>query len=126
MGDTGQTAGPHAPSFPRGLGACLRAVIFDVDGDTRTDRTGRSSACLQPGIRRSRPALAVVAGNVSTELLAVTGGKERLRAYVGAQDPQRLESAGFGAWLARLHQRKSEIYAELVPGPSRFAPASLA
>ena len=113
MGDTGQTAGPHALSFAKEQDACLRAVIFDVDGTlAQTEQGGHRLAFNQAFAEAGLPWQ--WSPETYAELLAVTGGKERLRAYVGTHDPQRLESAGFGAWLARLHQRKSEIYAELV------------
>ena len=113
MGDTGQSAWRHTPPTRTGAGACLRAVIFDVDGTlAQTEQGGHRLAFNQAFAEAGLPwqwSPETYAG-----LLAVTGGKERLRVYVGTHDPQRLEGAGFSTWLARLHQRKSEIYAELV------------
>ena len=47
-------------------------------------------------------------------MLAVTGGKERVALYVKRYAPALPEHIDFDGWVARLHQRKSEIYSELV------------
>ncbi len=113
MGDPGQSAWRHTAPNRAGAGACPRAVIFDVDGTlAQTEQGGHRLAFNQAFAEAGLPWH--WSPEMYAELLAVTGGKVRLRAYVGTHDPHRLESAGFATWLARLHQRKSDIYAELV------------
>ena len=103
----------HASAALTDSNASLQAVIFDVDGtlaQTEIDghRVAFNQAFAEAGLSWHW------SPETYTGLLAVTGGKERLRAYVAAHEPQRLASADFGTWLARLHQRKSAIYSELV------------
>lgn len=94
-------------------GEALHAVIFDVDGTlAETELAGHRVAFNRAF------AEAGLAWRWSPEgyrqLLAVTGGKERIRHYVAQYDAQRQERADFDAWVADLHRRKSAIYSELV------------
>lgn len=103
----------HAAPTRSGKDAALRAVIFDVDGTlAQTELDGHRVAFNRAFSEAGLP------WHWSPEtyrgLLAVTGGKERLRAYIEAHAPQWLERADFDAWLAQLHGRKSAIYSELV------------
>lgn len=104
-------AEPKKPS--RNTGEPLQAVIFDVDGTlAETELAGHrvafNRAFAEAGLTwHWSPEL-------YGELLAVTGGKERIRLYVSRYEPQRLTRPDFDAWVAQLHQRKSEIYSELV------------
>jgi HAD superfamily hydrolase (TIGR01509 family) len=91
----------------------LQAVIFDVDGTlAETELAGHrvafNCAFEQFGIPWHW------SPERYGELLTVTGGKERIRHFVAEHDPQRLECSDFDQWVAALHQRKSEIYSELV------------
>ena len=90
----------------------LRAVIFDVDGTlAETERQGHRVAFnrafeeFQLGWHWSP--------ELYGELLAVTGGKERLRLYVDRYARDHLARPDFDDWLACLHQRKTAIYTEL-------------
>ena len=91
----------------------LQAVIFDVDGTlAETELAGHrvafNRAFAEFGLDWDwTPEL-------YGELLAVTGGKERVALYVKDYAPTRPMQIDFDAWVARLHQRKSEIYSELV------------
>ena len=93
--------------------ATLEAVIFDVDGtlaDTERDghRVAFNRAFDEFGIDWywSEPEYG--------ELLAVTGGKERIRRYAELHAPELLGRVDLDTWIARLHALKSEIYANLV------------
>jgi HAD superfamily hydrolase (TIGR01509 family) len=105
----------------------LQAVIFDVDGtlaDTELDghRIAFNRAFDEFGLD----------WHWSPEeyghLLAITGGKERIRHYAKTHAPELLGSVDIDTWVARLHQLKSEIYSTLVmaggiplrPGVSRL------
>ncbi|MBK7354574.1 HAD-IA family hydrolase [Propionivibrio sp.] len=91
----------------------LQAVIFDVDGtlaETELDghRVAFNQAFKEFGLDWNwTPEL-------YGELLAVTGGKERIRLYVETHDVRMLDRRDFDVWVARLHQRKSALYSERV------------
>ena len=91
----------------------LQAVIFDVDGTlAETERAGHrvafNRAFAEFGLDWNwTPKL-------YGELLAVTGGKERIALYVNSYCPEVPPGIDLATWIATLHQRKSEIYSELV------------
>jgi len=91
----------------------LQAVIFDVDGTlAETELAGHRVA-----FNRTFAEFGLDwnwTPELYGELLAVTGGKERVALYVKRYAPALPEQVNFNAWIARLHQRKSEIYSELV------------
>lgn len=89
----------------------LDAVIFDVDGTlAETERDGH------------RPAFNAAFGEFGLdwewdvpmygELLAVTGGKERMRAYCAKYRPAFLERADADAMIAELHKTKTRHYVQ--------------
>ena len=91
----------------------LQAVIFDVDGtlaDTERDghRLAFNHAFAQSGLDWEWSVVTY------GKLLAVTGGKERIRAFAAQHAPQLLQRPDSEAWLLTLHQLKSEIYAQLL------------
>jgi beta-phosphoglucomutase-like phosphatase (HAD superfamily) len=91
----------------------LQAVIFDVDGtlaDTERDghRLAFNRAFAQSGLDWEWSVVTY------GELLAVSGGKERIRFFAAQHAPQLLQRLDSEAWLLALHQLKSEIYAQLV------------
>lgn len=91
----------------------LQALIFDVDGtlaDTEGDghRVAFNAAFAEAGLDwQWDPAL-------YGELLAVTGGKERIRYYLTHHQPAQLDEPGVDAWIASLHRAKTRHYGELV------------
>lgn len=91
----------------------LQAVIFDVDGTlAETELAGHRVA-----FNRTFAEFGLDwnwTPELYGELLAITGGKERVALYVKLHAPTLPEQIDFDAWVARLHQRKSEIYSELV------------
>ncbi len=102
-----------------GQSVVLQAAIFDVDGtlaDSERDghRVAFNRAFAQSGLDWE--------WSVATygELLAVTGGKERIRHFAAQHAPQWLQRPASEAWLTGLHRLKSEIYAQLV-GAGRIA-----
>ena len=103
-----QQTAPATQSTPS-----LRAVIFDVDGTlAETELAGHRVAFNQTfaefGLDWNwTPEL-------YAELLAVTGGKERVALYVQRYSPKLPVQTNVAGWIARLHQRKSEIYSKLV------------
>ncbi|MFZ4536390.1 HAD family hydrolase [Propionivibrio sp.] len=98
---------------PAFSGTPLQAVIFDVDGTlAETELAGHrvafNRAFHQYGLDWywSR--------ELYGELLAVTGGKERIRLYLERYAPALLSRVDIDSWIAGLHQLKSGIYSELV------------
>jgi HAD superfamily hydrolase (TIGR01509 family) len=86
----------------------LQAVIFDVDGtlaDTEeAHRQAFNEAFAESGLPWRWDA------GLYGELLAVAGGKERLRHYCGRVDPARLQAPDAAAFIGRLHERKTALY----------------
>lgn len=91
----------------------LEAVIFDVDGTlAETELAGHRVAFNRAFAEAGLPWQ--WSPELYGQLLAVTGGKERLRLYVENHAPQWLARSDFDAWIGALHRRKSEIYSQLV------------
>lgn len=93
----------------------LRAVIFDVDGtlaDTEPEghRVAFNRAFDEFGLDWYWSV------KEYGELLATTGGKERIRRFIdnGAPLPALVDRVGVDTAIARLHALKSEIYAAMV------------
>lgn len=106
----------HAPSQKKALELKtppLQAVIFDVDGTlAETERAGHrvafNRAFAEFGLDWNwTPEL-------YGELLAVTGGKERIALYIKNHSPDLPPGIRLEHWIAQLHRRKSELYSELV------------
>lgn len=98
---------------PAPLQAPLQALIFDVDG-TLADTEGE-------GHRIAFNAAFAAAGldwywdvPLYGELLAVTGGKERIRHYLALHHPALLDDRGIDARIAALHRAKTARYVDLV------------
>jgi HAD superfamily hydrolase (TIGR01509 family) len=91
----------------------LEALIFDVDGtlaDTERDghRVAFNKAFAEAGLDWDWSVA------LYGELLAVTGGKERMRFFLERHDPKMLEEAGIAERIAELHRRKTHYYLELL------------
>jgi HAD superfamily hydrolase (TIGR01509 family) len=90
----------------------LKAVIFDVDGtlaDTEeAHRQAFNASFRAHGLPWEWDA------PLYRELLAVTGGKERMRHYCERFHPAFLSRPDAGAAIAGLHADKTRRYAELV------------
>ena len=91
----------------------LQAVIFDVDGtlaDTEANghRVAFNRAFDEFGLDWHW------SEKLYGELLAVTGGKERIRHYAKTHAPDLLGRVDIDTWVARLHKLKSEIYSNLI------------
>lgn len=91
----------------------LQAVIFDVDGTLAETELAGHRVAFNRAFKEYDLDWHWSAG-LYGELLAVTGGKERIRHYVETHADGILDRADFDTWVASLHQRKSEIYSELV------------
>ncbi|MEW5709189.1 MAG: HAD family hydrolase [Pseudomonadota bacterium] len=91
----------------------LEAVIFDVDGTLAdTERDGHRVAFNAAFAEAGLPWLWDVA--LYGQLLAVTGGKERIRHYAERFDPGTARRADFAELVQALHRRKTRIYTDLV------------
>lgn len=93
--------------------AVLQAVIFDVDGtlaDTEPEghRVAFNRAFDEFGIDW------YWSNEIYGELLNVTGGKERIRAYAATHAPELYGRMDLDTWVARLHAVKSDIYATMM------------
>ena len=91
----------------------LEALIFDVDGtlaDTERDghRVAFNQAFAEAGLDWRWDV------ELYGELLAVTGGKERMRYYVDRYRPDYVKPADFEALVARLHAAKTRHYTALL------------
>lgn len=91
----------------------LKALIFDVDGtlaDTERDghRVAFNQAFAEAGLDWDwTPEL-------YGELLAVTGGKERMRFYLDRYRPDFQSPADLDGLIAGLHKRKTDFYLALL------------
>jgi len=91
----------------------LKALIFDVDGtlaDTERDghRPAFNLAFLEAGLDWDWTV------ELYGELLAVTGGKERILYYLRHWRPEFLERPDLTDFVAGLHQRKTAHYLDLL------------
>jgi HAD superfamily hydrolase (TIGR01509 family) len=91
----------------------LQALIFDVDGtlaDTERDghRLAFNAAFEKAGLPWHWDAA------LYGELLAVTGGKERIRFFCEKHDPEFLQRADADERIKALHAAKTRHYLELI------------
>lgn len=90
----------------------LQALIFDVDGTlAETEETHRKAfnrAFADAGLewRWDRRRYG--------ELLAVSGGRERIRQFLAEEDPARASRSDFGGWLFDLHRAKTAVYTKMM------------
>ncbi|MEO7320779.1 MAG: HAD family hydrolase, partial [Nitrosospira sp.] len=91
----------------------LRAVLFDVDGTLAdTERDGHRLAFNAAFEEFSLDWEWDV--ELYGELLAVTGGKERIRHYMEKYVPAESNKAGLDSWIASLHKAKTRHYVALL------------
>ena len=89
----------------------VRAVLFDVDGtlaDTERDghRPAFNAAFAELGVDWEWDV------DLYGELLAITGGKERIRHFIENHATAELARSGLDDWIARLHKVKTKHYVE--------------
>jgi len=91
----------------------LQAILFDVDGtlaDTERDghRLAFNAAFREAGLSWDWDV------KLYGELLTITGGKERIRHYMQKYHPAELNKSGLDAWIAGLHQAKTQHFVDLL------------
>ena len=91
----------------------LQALIFDVDGtlaDTERDghRLAFNAAFKEAGLPWHWDV------KLYGELLAVTGGKERMMHFASRHAPELAAKPGFDTLVRKLHVLKTEHYVQLV------------
>jgi HAD superfamily hydrolase (TIGR01509 family) len=95
------------------------AILFDVDGTlAETERDGHRVAFNQSFAEAGLDWHWDVA--LYGELLAVTGGRERIEHYARTLHPQWIAASGADERIGELHRRKNALYAQLV-GAGRIA-----
>jgi len=91
----------------------IKALLFDVDGtlaDTERDghRPAFNAAFREFGLDWNWDV------TLYGQLLAVTGGKERMKYYVDNFHPDYVKSADFDAMVAALHKAKTTHYTRML------------
>ncbi len=93
----------------------LRALLFDVDGTlAETERDGHRLAFNQAFLEHGLPWH--WSERRYGELLAVTGGKERIARFAGEEEPGWLDRSDAANAIAAIHASKNRRYQELVAG----------
>lgn len=90
----------------------LRALLFDVDGTLaeteEVHRVSFNAAFADAGLDW------IWSVDMYRQLLAVTGGKERILHYLDTYRPEFQRPAALAEFIAGLHQAKTRIYTETV------------
>ncbi|MGG7055450.1 HAD-IA family hydrolase [Nitrosomonas sp. ANs5] len=91
----------------------LSAILFDVDGTLAdTERDGHRLAFNQAFKEFQLDWEWTVA--LYGELLQITGGKERIRHYLGTHAPHLLARHDLDEWIAAIHQVKTKYFVALL------------
>lgn len=91
----------------------FKAILFDVDGTlAETERDGHrvafNSAFAEAGLDWHWDV------DLYGKLLAITGGKERIRFFMDEYQPAYPAQSDVAGWIARLHKAKTAHYLKLL------------
>ncbi|MEO0539994.1 MAG: HAD-IA family hydrolase [Cyanobacteria bacterium P01_A01_bin.105] len=91
----------------------LKAIIFDVDGTlAETERDGHRVAFNRAFQAAGLPWRWSI--EEYGKLLAISGGKERIRHYIETVRPSGFETSDLAGFVKALHQSKGKFYLELI------------
>jgi HAD superfamily hydrolase (TIGR01509 family) len=99
----------------------FKAIIFDVDGTLSETEDTHRKAFNEAFDKKGLPWH--WDHRLYRQLLAVSGGKERIRHFIDVHDPERLHSKDLDGYIRDLHAAKTAIYTRMIAdGEAKLRP----